>query len=708
MMKKFVWLLFFSLFVFGNSYSQDVFSRVQTNIANQLLAGTGDLPLAKNVISYLPQLQSDGSWPDIEYNSNAVTKWQPGLHLERVKDFALSYIKPGNIYFQHSDLYNVIVKALRYWYSQDPKSSNWWHNEIATPQTLGEIMILMHRTKNKLPQSLQDSLVSRMKRGNIFKQTGANKLDVAIHYLYRACITRDERLMDTAVSQAFQPIEFTTAEGLQYDYSYLQHGPQLQISSYGLVFLSGEYKVASWVSGTQYALSGEKLKMLDQYLTKTFLSSIRGRYSDFNIEGRGISRPDILDKKSIAGNKGNNSLLELAKLIGGENTGLIEAAIERINQAKQASYGIIPLNTHYWMGDYTQHLRPAYSFNVRMVSDRTKRTEAGNKENLLGKLLPDGSTNIQRSGKEYYNIMPVWEWDKIPGITSRDFVTDQPTTVQWGETGSTSFVGGVSDGTYGASAYDMDYNDVKAKKAWFFFEKEVVSLGAGMNSNSPENIVTTINQCWLNGKVLAREDERTSTLKEDKTSQGFNWVWHDSIGYFFPEKENVSISSKSQSGNWNKINKSYSKDELSGKVFKMWVNQGVTPRNGHYSYITVPGISSEDMKNYDKNEIVILSNTPSIQAVAHTGLDIMVIQGVFYQAGTVDVMDIDVSVDKPCIALLKREADSISISVADPTHKIKEVVMLIKSTVTNSEKKLVFKLPEGPMAGSSAHFRTKL
>jgi chondroitin AC lyase len=708
MMKKFVWLLFFSLFVFGNSYSQDVFSRVQTNIANQLLAGTGDLTLAKNVISYLPQLQSDGSWPDIEYNSNAVTKWKPGLHLERVKDFALSYIKPGNIYFQHSDLYNVIVKALRYWYSQDPKSSNWWHNEIATPQTLGEIMILMHRAKNKLPQSLQDSLVSRMKRGNIFKQTGANKLDVAIHYLYRACITRDERLMDTAVSQAFQPIEFTTAEGLQYDYSYLQHGPQLQISSYGLVFLSGEYKVASWVSGTRYALSGEKLKMLDHYLTKTFLSSIRGRYSDFNIEGRGISRPNILDKKSIAGNKGKNSLLELAKLIGGENTKIIDAAIERINDVKPASYGISPLHNHYWIGDYTQHLRPSYSFNVRMVSDRTKRTEAGNKENLLGKLLPDGSTNIQRSGKEYYNIMPVWEWDKIPGITSRDFVTDQPTTVQWGEAGSTSFVGGVSDGTHGASAYDMDYNDAKAKKAWFFFDNEVVSLGAGINSNSPESIVTTINQCWLNGKVLAREDERTSTLKKDKTSQGFNWVWHDSIGYFFPEKENVSISSKSQSGNWNKINKSYSKDELSGKVFKMWVNQGVTPRNGHYSYITVPGISSEDMKNYDKNEIVILSNTPSIQAVAHTGLDIMVIQGVFYQAGTVDVMDIDVSVDKPCIVLLKRQADSISISVADPTHKIKEVVMLIKSTVTNSEKKLVFKLPEGPMAGSSAHFRTKL
>jgi chondroitin AC lyase len=705
MIIKRLCLLCFFFLGYSNGYSQAVFSKVQANIANQLLAGANDLSLAKNTVSYLPQLQSNGSWPDIDYRDNAVTKWKPGVHLERVQNFALSYIQPGNIYFQRNDLYHAIIKALRYWYSQDPKSSNWWHNEIATPQALGEILILMHQAKDKLPQGLQDSLVSRMKRGNILKQTGANKLDVAIHYLYRACITKDKNLMDTAVRQAFEPIQFTTAEGLQYDYSYMQHGKQLQIASYGLVFLSGEYKVALWVLGTQYALSGDKLTMLDQYLTKTFLSSIRGRYSDFNIEGRGISRRDILDKKSIAGSTGNNSLLELAKLIGGENAGLIEAAIERINQTKPPSYDILPLHKQFWIGDYTQHLRPSYSFNVRTVSDRSKRTEAGNKENLLGKFLPDGSTDIQRSGGEYYNIMPVWEWDKIPGITCRDFATDQPTIVQWGETGSTSFVGGVSDGTYGASAYDMDYNDVKAKKAWFFFDKEVVSLGAGINSSAPENIVTTINQCWLNGKVMVDEDGKIGSIKRDKNSMNLNCVWHDSIGYFFPEKENINISAKSQSGNWNKINSSYSKDEISGKVFKMWVNQGTQPANGHYSYITVPGISSEEMKTYDKNHIVILSNTSAIQAVANKGLNM--IQAVFYQPGMVDAMDIDISVDKPCIVLLKREADSIAVSIADPTHKIKEVVLLIKSTVKNSEKKLVCKLPDGYMAGASAYFTIK-
>jgi chondroitin AC lyase len=567
-------------------------------------------------------------------------------------------------------------------------------------------MVLMQQAKTGLPKGLQDSLENRMNRGDIFSKTGANKLDIAIHYLYRACVTKDPQLMKTAVSQAFQPIEFTSEEGLQYDYSYLQHGPQLQIASYGTVFLSGEYKVASWVLGSIYSLSDEKAKMLDHYLSKTFLSSVRGRYSDFNIQGRGISRPNILDEKSIAGRKGKNSLLDLAKMISTENKGLIDSAIQRINETKPASYGVSPVHNQYWIGDYTQHQRPAYSFNVRTVSDRTKRTETGNQENLLGTFLPDGSTNIQRSGKEYFNIMPVWEWDKIPGITSRDFETDQRMTVQWGETGSTQFVGGVSDSLYGALAYDMDYNDVKAKKATFFFDKEVVSLGAGIKSNASENMVTTINQSWSNGKVITAESGQTSTVKNEKNSPDVNWVWHDSIGYFFPAKGKLSISNKIQKGSWKKINAAYSNEEISGTVFKMWFNHGAHQSAASYSYITVPGISSEEMKSYNIKDVAILSNTDSIQAVEHFGLKM--IQVVFYKAGQVFGKDISISANKPCVVLLKKVGESISISIADPTHKLSEVVLVINSKITDSEKELICTLPQGHFAGSSANFNLKL
>lgn len=512
--------------------------------------------------------------------------------------------------------------------------------------------------------------------------------------------------MDTAVSQAFQPIQFTTQEGLQYDYSYLQHGPQLQIASYGVVFLSGEYKVASWLIGTPYALSEQKTKLLGHYLTQTFLPSIRGRYSDFNIEGRRISRPNALDYKRIANSKGDSSLLQIAELVSPEDKQPITSAIQRITQAEPPSYGIVPVHNLYWIGDYTQHQRPAYNFNVRMVSDRTKRTETGNKENLLGKFLPDGSTDIQLSGKEYFNIMPVWEWDKIPGITCRDFKEDQSMTVQWGEMGSTKFVGGVSDSVYGATAYDMDYNDVKAKKSWFFFDKELVCLGAGISSNAPENLVTTVNQCWLNGKIITDEAGKIRVVKTHENSKDINWVWHDNVGYFFPQKGDITVSGELQTGNWKEINAAYSEDEISGKVFKMWFDHGAKPSAASYSYIVVPGISQDEMKDYPEKEVVILSNTASIQAVEQSGLKI--IQAVFYQPGTLTTKGISVTVNKPCIVMLKTNNDMISISIADPTHEIKDVEMIIKSAVKNSERKLICHLPEGNMAGSSSHFFLKL
>lgn len=110
----------------------------------------------------------------------------------------------------------------------------------------------------------------------------------------------------------------------------------------------------------------------------------------------------------------------------------IDAAAKRISGKEPAGYGLKPVHNYYWRGDYTQHVRPGYSFNVRTVSTRTIRTESGNNENLLGTVLPDGSTNIVRRGNEYHSIMPAWEWDKIPSVTSRDYDTANTIKKNWG------------------------------------------------------------------------------------------------------------------------------------------------------------------------------------------------------------------------------------------------------------------------------------
>ena len=645
----------------------------------------------KSISKWIGSIQPNGSWKDIDYSKKDITIWQPIDHLSRLKDLAIAFTNNNSSYYNSISLYQSILLGLRFWYQQDPQSKNWWHNEIDAPQHLGELLIILRHNATHLPVTLEDSLIERMKRGDMYKQTGANKLDVATHNIYRAALKADTSLMSSAVEQAFQPISFTNQEGLQYDYSFMQHGKQLQISSYGSVFLHGEFKVASILKGTPYALSGDKLTILSKYCLNTYLKAIRGGYSDFNIEGRGISRVNALNKTHEV------NFLKGLSLLDSSNSGLYNAAIARLSGIQLSSYLIIPSHTFFYCADYTLHTQPDYSFNVRMVSTTTKRTECGNGENLIGKFLPDGATDIQVRGDEYYNIMPLWEWDKIPGTTARDYVEDQPTTARWGEVGSTTFVGGVSDSSYGASVYDMDYNAVTAKKSWFFFDKEVVCLGAGINCSAIENVTTTINQCWLRGdvEVQGKKIKGNSVTGYDNPS----WIIHDGIGYFFPEKEKVFVSNKEQKGDWYHINNSTPKTKITGDVFKIWIYHGVNPSNAHYAYIVVPDAKNNSLEAVNA-AVKIIANTEQLQVVRNEALDIT--EAVLYKPGSFSVAGYSIKSDKACVLMLRDMGKAKKkLYVADPTQLQTQGKITITNDNTHSSKDYSFHFPTGNRAGAS-------
>ena len=642
------------------------------------------------ITKLLSTLQPDGSWEDIGYSKTDIAEWQPIAHLDHLKTMALAYVGKSK-WHDDTELRNAIINALQFWYTKDPHSKNWWHNEIDVPQHLGELLIILRQSKNKIPSTLEDSLIERMKRGDIYKQTGANKLDVATHYIYRAALTANAGLMDSSVKEVFEPISFTDKEGLQYDNSFMQHGKQLQISSYGSVFIGGEYKVAAFLRNTRYALGGEQLKMLSTYYLNTYMKALRGGYSDFNIEGRGISRVDMLNKKHEQGR------LKLAAMVDQANNNEWEAVMARTNGKQAPSFKLKPSHTHFYCADYTLHTQPDYSFNVRMVSNRTKRTESGNGENLIGKFLPDGATNIQVKGDEYYNIMPVWEWDKIPGTTERDYADDQLTTVFWGEVGSMPFAGGVSDSSYGVSAYDMNYNGVTAKKSWFFFDKEVVCLGAGINCKEVESITTTINQCWLKGAIEVEGDK----VKGGGiiSSEHPSWIRHDGVGYYFLEKEKVFLSTIKQTGDWYHINHSTPKKVQSGEVFKLWINHGANPSNAHYAYVVVPNANKNTLDDLKAN-LKIIANTEAVQMVRNEALDIT--EAVLYKPATITVGEEVISIDKPCILMIRdTQKATKKLYIADPTQLETEGTINIANHKTNASKVYTIHFPKGNKAGAS-------
>ncbi|RZK69158.1 MAG: chondroitinase, partial [Pedobacter sp.] len=559
------WCLLMNFFCSTFTFAQadPLYDVILTRVRKDLIVPAQSSELTKKLSD---SMLDDGSWADIDYNDRTMVKWVPSNHLKKIKLLIIAYLEQDKTSAFSEKLHGNIVKGFSYWYKKDPKSDNWWHNEIDVPQLLGQCLILMGAADSKLPSGLESLLLDRMDRGNMIARTGANKTDIALHVFYRSLLSKNKDLLELSITQLFLPVnQVHYSEGLQYDGSYLQHGPQLYIGGYGTVYVTGILKLATYVQGTPYALSSEKLKLFSDFYKDTYLKTIRGSYSDFNIQGRGISRKNILSREEEA------SKLNLFKKIDLENYNEWDAALKRIVEEETASYRIMPHHKHFWNGDYTIHLRPEYSFNVRIVSNRTMRSEVGNKENLIGKHLSDGATNIQLKGPEYYNIMPVWEWDKIPGTTSHDYDEDKPILKEWGEPGSNAFAGGVSDGTYGVTAYDMKYDSLVAKKSWFFFDKEVVCLGAGIKSVIDKSVVTTVNQCWLNGEVtLFNDSKKVKAISGALMKNGL--IWHDNVGYYFPGNQNVVVSKEQQEGSWYRINKSGSKEKESGAVFKLFLN----------------------------------------------------------------------------------------------------------------------------------------
>jgi chondroitin AC lyase len=215
----------------------------------------------------------------------------------------------------------------------------------------------------------------------------------------------------------------------------------------------------------------------------------RGRI-DAACRGREISRPNNGRSSSFIG-----ALNRLAAL----ETNRKSEFQDFIDHIEENNDGALAGHKHFWRSDFTAQRRQGYYASLKMCSNRMNGTEYMNNENKKGYYVPFGTTMIMVSGDEYFNIYPIWDWARIPGVTSpyKSSLPNMPTYIK----GTTDFAGGASNGKYGAAGFDLDWDGVTGKKAWFYFEHEFVALGAGITSTGMDPVYTSINQCWLKDTV---------------------------------------------------------------------------------------------------------------------------------------------------------------------------------------------------------------
>lgn len=681
----------------GQTLDKVAINQVRKNILMQHNREVDKVQLAIRTEKWIKDLSDNGSWPDLNYESRSAGE---GKHLERIRDMAAQYMLEGDN--ENPKLAQKIENGIKYWLSLDPlpKSDNWWFETIKIPLDAGYILLFMQEAPKHLSKESVNGLLTWMKKSRTIESQTSTELvrmlGIGLHYILRGCVTYDEKPIKQAVKYVNQMLEPDSGyTGIKADYFYQAHGDQLYSHGYGVPMLQRFAGMAEMLSGTPYAFSGENVKELYMFLHKTLFKLARGECLDYTVAGRGIARPNNIHASRLLPVLSTYKYLDARDQLENYN-----AAIARFSGKQPANYKIKPEHVQSWSSDYTAHIRPGYFAGIRMISTRMVKPERGNGESLLEYFRGNGAMSIMVRGDEYDNIFPVWKWNQIPGTTvpALKDVSGQP---DWfSNFGKTDFVGGVSDGEYGATTYLMDDYNTKAKKSWFFFDRQIVCLGAGITSSNEAPVFTTINQCLSNGELVIKDVEGVKTFKKDG-----NWanvkvsaIMNDEVGYSFPGGETLQISNGVQTGSWFRINLNYSKSIIEKRVFTLHIDHGVHPEKSTYNYIIWPGIHS--VNDMDNNQVSILSNTEKIQAVYEKKNDI--VQVVYYEAGTLNLGNIKLRVSEPCIVMIRNlHAKSPAISLADPTQKLRNVKINLDRGKEKGAKKWICDLPQGKRAGSS-------
>lgn len=721
----------FSFIQIVNAATSDI-ETIRKRIVDELMKPAVD---DAKIESSINTFKDDGTWQGINYEDVSREGFENEIHLVNMVNLARAYKTKSSKYYGSKKVKSVVESALKNWVDHDYFCENWHPNQIGTTGNLVTVMLLMG---DELPKDLVEKAQPIIGRANL-NASGArpsgDRIKIAGILAKNLIFISDYKQFEEVLKVIEGEIKQVDWIGEKYGYGYFKmesglgtkkyegRGIQFDNSfhhrvdgvnntlSYGFGYADAFVEWAVYTAGTQYEFSGEKKEQLvDYFLDGICKMSVYGKYPDFGAKNRSISRSGALraynakmaENLLLTTNYRRNEIQEIADII------------------KKDAKPTLSHATFYWNTEHFSFQRPNWFTSVRLYSTRNYNMEVPyNSEGLLNHHRGDGTNHISLTGDEYYDIAPVFDYQKIPGTTTMQKpALTAPDEIQ--KLGLTDFVGAVTDGLYGAVAFDFKspHDPLCARKAWFFFDDEYVCLGAGISGKSELPVVTTLNQCLLRSDVTISSGNKKSVIaKGEKEFENIDWVFQDGVGYTFPKPSTVNIRNMETTGSWWIVNKQNDspKGEVKMDVFKLWFNHGDRPSDASYEYIVVPATSVEKMEqNNSKNNIEMLSNTPEVQAVKNLGLNIC--QVVFYKTGDIQVSGkFKLISDNPGIVMLKMEGEKLSeISVSDPNRELLKFRLSVSSKIvahgenfvsvwneTEGASEISIDLPQGNYAGKS-------
>jgi len=691
--KLFVFFVFIFALCFPAApvYAQDVsgtaaITLIKSRMAEKIIV-TSD-SIASDAKRFAESIKQDGSWEGINYAT------VEGLdeHLNRTLVMARHYRSANDSLFLPK-----IESALTYVnlnLTPDGQwNQNWWYKEVGYPvYRYGPLLIIL---EGKISPTLFSSSLAILKNmvgdpiriGPAGETVGANAVWRSQGKFNYGLVSGDLRYLDVAradIERAFSASADNTI-GVLPDYSYRFHGALLHMG-YGKndPQLAFDYQAAT--QGTVYKLPESVIRFQTDFILNG-LSRVwyKGVY-DYTTVGREYTRGYDSPIESTANTA---ALMQLVSNSSGYRANDVVSVIKSsfrfldytafsnqvlVNTVRASTWPQYDLvgHFHYPYSDFTVHRNESYYVSLRMISARTESFENVNNEGLKGWHMADGHLNLTFNGKELYqnNNFPTYNWAKLPGTTVE--IKNRTPGEGANQKGLKTFAGAVASGYSGVSAMDFQaYNScLTAKKSWFFFDDQIIGLGSGINCSGSNSVQTIINQWPI-------KDNPSTSLSVDGVVQtaDFNsvhtytptWIYHNTIGYYFPSSQTVKSARYNQTGSWHDINNNASTTSYTNPFLHLWIDHGANPSNKSYSYVMLPGYTLAETQAYaNSNPLAILSQDNIAHAVYqnHAGM-----YGFVFWRGMTSAENIrGYRADKMSIVLVRYTGQAVTVAASDPTN----------------------------------------
>jgi len=502
-------------------------------------------------------------------------------HLSRALAMAKVYVTTDDADVKEQ-LSEIIPALIGYWVKNDYQCTNWWYNEINTPNLLGEIALL---AKDDISDELMEGVLAIVGDGcltintDLKSETGANAVWVAYSTLKYGMLANNKSVVNTAVSKLESVLAYQSGEGIKADGSFLQHGARLYNGAYGISLIDNTASILRILEGTDYALTADQLSALSNMIVNGLQYMSIGNVIDPQTVGRDISRNGGTDISGLS-----DSISTLLTLNAVPDKTALKQYADTIDNNTRQNLGL----KYYDNAKFIVINNEDFYFSYRGAASNLYYAENLNNENVLSYNSSYGTTTtIAGDVVNFNDLQPIMDYALIPGTTAiyeDDEALDSYNDYNKRKLSGT--FGGESYGDIAVSFAQTTHEGTSYTVACFATDTSAVLLGAGLTNTSGKAMNTTLQQELAQGSY---------------TKDG-NTVTHNGIKYTVYDGGELNAQIKTQTGSWSRNKVSGSTASVSGDVFTLsMVNDGA------YAY----SVMSDDTN--DSYEVI--ANNEKVQAV---------------------------------------------------------------------------------------------